>query len=335
MARRYNVKAGVIFSFLMAALASFPRFIRFDFPNLARSSTGFFYLFVGFFICWLVHHFFLLRQFDKPFFHHAADRAATSIFSCVIFLVVISSVFNIMDVAPVFRYRMTTYQVLSIRIFRAAIISGLTFFVVYYFRVTLNLERSRLENELLKQENLKAQLASLQEQISPHFLFNSLNTLSALSKEATVKEYILRMSEVYRYVLHYQERLEVPVKDELAFIQSYTYILEARFEEGLKVNINISQPAMERKILPFSLQLLVENAVKHNAISYQHPLVIDIYDRQESLVVENDFRPRDKVDRYSGTGLSNLAARYRLSAGKEMVIQENAGRFKVEIPFLS
>jgi LytS/YehU family sensor histidine kinase len=198
----------------------------------------------------------------------------------------------------------------------------------------LMLQHSRLENEYLKQDNLQAQLASLKQQISPHFLFNSLNTLSTLSHEQAVKEYILKMSEVYRYVLQYQEQNEVPVAEELAFIRSYIYILESRFEEGLKINVRVDAGNLNRKILSFSLQLLVENAVKHNSVSYRQPLLIDIYDLDGRLIVENDLRPRVTLDNHSGTGLYNLAQRYRLTAGKDILIFRDSAKFKVEIPFL-
>jgi LytS/YehU family sensor histidine kinase len=225
-------------------------------------------------------------------------------------------------------------QTFLVRVYRGIIVSSLTYFAVYYYRLLFLLQRSRLENERLNQENLYAQLASLREQISPHFLFNSLNTLSTLSHEEPVKEYILKLSEVYRYVLQYQQQNIVPVKEELAFVRSYVYILESRFEDGLKVNIRIDPHCLHRKILPFALQLLVENAVKHNAISYTKPLAIDIYDENESLVVENDLRARATTHGDYSTGLDSLAKRYRLTAAKEIVVMRNAAKFKVQIPFL-
>lgn len=337
MLKKYNIKAGLVFSFLIAVLSSFPRLIRLDFDILGRSSRNFIYFFTCLFVCWLIHNFFLLSGFTHPFLKHNTRRAIISILAGVFFIVLITYVFNVISVMPIVGIphdKMTIYQVLAIRLFRGAIISAFAFFAAYYFRMMTTLQRSKLENEYLKQENLKAQLATLKEQISPHFLFNSLNTLSTLSHETVVKEYILKMSEVYRYVLHYQEQQEVPVKEELAFIQSYTYILETRFEDGISVNVNVSPDKLNRKILPFALQLLVENAIKHNTISYQKPLVIDIYDHAGGIAVENVFRPRGTMDRQSGIGLNNLAQRYKLACGKDISISRNPDKFKVEIPFL-
>lgn len=337
MVKRYNIKAGVLFSIAISMLSSFPRLIRLDFTLFNVFLSSFVYMFSCTFACWIIHHYFLLTESLHTFLKNHIARAIASISLAVLFIVIITYSFNVVNVMPVAGIphgEMSVYQVLAIRLFRAIIISAFTYFVVYYFRMMMTLQHSRLENEYLKQENLKAQLASLREQISPHFLFNSLNTLSTLSQDSEVKEYILRMSEVYRYVLHYQQQHETSVRDELAFIQSYTYIMKARFEEGLKINISIASDKMEKKILPLALQLLVENAVKHNAISYQKPLAIDIYDKSDYIVVENDFRPKTVIEKKTGTGLNNLADRYRLTAGKEITITQSDARFKVEIPFL-
>ena len=338
MIKRYNVRAGLIFSVAISTMATIlPRIIRLEVDQPRLILNNFIYLWAIFFICWLAHHFFLLLDIGSGFFSH---RMATPVISiiCSVFLIgIFTNLFNLGTVIPINRnpgiglYR---GQILFIRLFRGVLISACTYFAVYYFRLMLILQQSKVENEYLKQGNLQAQLGSLRQQISPHFLFNSLNTLSTLSHDEAVKEYILKMSEVYRYVLHYQERTEVPVEEALAFIRSYIYILESRFEEGLKINIRVDRANCSRKILPFALQLLVENAVKHNAISYSDPLVIDIYDRNDALVVENDLRPRVALDASSGTGLSNLAQRYRLAAAKEILITRNTAKFKVEIPFL-
>lgn len=336
--KQYNIKTGIIFSILIGLLSSFPRLVRSDFDFLIGFVGTFVYIFCGIFACWLIHHFFLLNTTQHGFFKNRFAAGLLSIITGVIFMAGVSSAFNITGVVPVSplaNNKMTAYHLLSIRLFRAFIISAFTFFVVYYFRMAISLQRSKLENAYLKQENLQAQIASLREQISPHFLFNSLNTLSSLSGDNKVKEYILRLSEVYRYVLHYQEQNSVMVKDELDFIRSYTYIMESRFEDGLKINIDIPGEKLEKKIVPLALQLLIENAIKHNAISYRMPLVIDIYSSGEGIVVENDFRPKATIEKSLGKGLNNLSERYRLIAGKDIVITKSELKFKVEIPFLS
>ncbi|HWB93574.1 MAG TPA: histidine kinase [Puia sp.] len=337
MKDRYNIKAGLIFAIAVALLVTvLPRFIRLDLDQPLVVGLNFAYLTVIFLFYWINHHFFLLHL-RSGILSNRYLRAILSILCSVVIIGLMAWTLNIGSPFPIFKTAdgiPRRAQMIFVRSFRGLIVSALTYFAVYYYRLLFLLQRSRLENERLKQENLQAQLASLREQISPHFLFNSLNTLSTLSHEDAVKEYILKLSEVYRYVLHYQQKNMVPVSEELAFIRSYIYILESRFEDGLKVNIRLEPGCLNKKIPPFALQLLVENAVKHNAISYADPLAIDIYAEEGSLVVENDLRARMAVAGRQGTGLANLAKRYRLTAGKDIHIVREAAKFKVQIPFL-
>ncbi|MBS1606539.1 MAG: histidine kinase [Bacteroidetes bacterium] len=332
MLRQYNSKAGLIFAVTISTTATLlPRLIRLDADRLSLALLNFIYLTCAFFFCWMIHHAFLLKIRHRL-------TPLLSICCCVAGIAVITWALNITRLTPLNRFpdlELRRGQVLFVRMFRAVIIGAISWIAVYYFRLISLFQKSRLENEYLKQGNLQAQLASLRQQISPHFLFNSLNTLSSLSKETAVKEYILKMSEVYRYVLQYQDQRETTVAAELAFIRSYVYILEARFEEGLHIRIHVGAHVLDRRILPFALQLLVENAVKHNIISYTAPLSLFIYDRGERLVVENDLRPRTTMEAASGTGLHNLSQRYLLTTGKDICISRDESRFKVEIPLIS
>lgn len=338
MDRSYNIKTGLIFSVLISLLVIvLPKMIRLDMDQPCTVLINFIQIFTGVFIYWIIHHFFLIN-FSTGFLSHPVVKPILSIATSVAVIALLTWSFKATALFPVnggAGVAMPYGRLFPVRLFRACIGSSLTYFVVFYYRMQLVLRQSRLENAWLKQENLQAQLSSLKQQISPHFLFNALNTLSSLSHEATVKEYILNLSEVYRYVLRYQEKKEVHVQDELVFIHSYVYILKSRFEEGIKINIQVNADNLQRKILPFSLQLLVENAIKHNSISYRDPLSINIYDNSGSLVVENDFRPRTTMESPSGTGLHNLSQRYLLTAGKQILITRNDVVFKVEIPFLS
>ena len=338
MNHSYNIKAGLIFAVLMGFMTMvLPRIIRFDIDQPRIVFINFIHLLVAVFCYWLVHHFFLIRV-TAGFLSHPIVKPVSSILTSIIIIVFLTWSLNKTTSIPVKSnagFELTYRQLLFIRLFRACIISTLTWFVVFYYRVQLELRQSILENAYLKQENLQAQLSSLKQQISPHFLFNALNTLSSLSHEQEVKECVLNLSEVYRYVLRYQEKKEVQVQDELIFINAYVYILKSRFEEGVKINITVNADNLQQKILPFSLQLLVENAIKHNSISYSDPLSINIYDLNGAMVVENDFRPRTTMESPSGTGLQNLSKRYQLTAGRQIQITCNSSTFKVEIPFLS
>jgi len=335
MLHRYNVWAGLIFSGSIAVVATvLPKLVRFDTDQILTVLSSFLYIFGAFFFCWMTHHFFMLVRV-RPF--PPRIRAVVSILCSVLLISLVTRGLVTTGVMPLQRYYRVTVppeHVLAIRLFRGLVISTLTYFAVYYFRLQVMLRQTGHENEVLQRENLEARLATLIQQISPHFLFNSLNTLSTLSNEEVVKEYILRLSEVYRYVLHYQEQSSVRIRDEIDFIRSYMFILESRFEEGLKMNIRVRPESLNRKVLPFSLQLLVENAVKHNAVSYKNPLSIDVFDLDSKLIVENDLRPRFASHARSGTGLRNLGKRYQLSSGEDIRVSWDAHKFRVEIPFL-
>ena len=339
MNKSYNIRTGLVFSVTMGFIAVIvPRLIRMDADQPQTAVINFIHVFTAVLFYWWLHHFILIRV-TAGFLSHPFIKPVLSILLSILIIGCITWALNITNFIPISNGRMMLRprdaQFMAIRLFRAGIISALTYFVVFYYRMQLVLRQSRQENEYLKQENLQAQLSSLKQHISPHFLFNALNTLSSLSHEAVVKEYILKLSDVYRYVLCYQEKKKVKVEDELFFIQSYMYIIKTRFEEGINIRIAINPASLQQVILPFSLQLLVENAIKHNSVSYRNPLSIDIYDQAGELVVQNDLRPRHTMETASGTGLQNLSKRYRLAGGRDISITRTESTFKVEIPFLS
>jgi two-component system LytT family sensor kinase len=194
------------------------------------------------------------------------------------------------------------------------------------------------ESENLKKQNTNTQFQFLREQIKPHFLFNSLNTLSALIITDPIKAelYVEEMSTVYRYLLNKNEKALTTLKEELSFLDSYLLLLRVRFEKSLHVNINTSDQLQERLIPPFVVQLLIENAVKHNIISREHPLTVEIYtDEAGSLHVDNNMQLKSRPDPSENTGLANIRSRYALLNKEEgfKVITEN-NFFKVTIPLL-
>jgi two-component system, LytTR family, sensor kinase len=333
MLKGYNIKTGIIFSASIAALATVPRFIRLDFDNINIGIGSFAFLFINLFGNWLIHHFILQKSRTKK----SVITASIAIATGLVFTLTFTYLYKLVAALPLgilFSREMNTQQLTGIYVFRSLLISAFTFFVVYYFKMLFALQQSKLENEYLKQESLKAELASLRQQISPHFLFNSLSNLSSLSTDTNVKQYIIKLSDVYRYVLQFQEQNEVRLEQELAFINSYIYILQSRFEEGVSFSITISRQARNGKILPLAIQLLVENAVKHNVLSYTKPLQVNIYDKDGYIAVENNYRPKETLEKGSGIGLNNLCQRYRLFAGKEVIIEHTPDLFKVLVPLL-
>ena len=200
-------------------------------------------------------------------------------------------------------------------------------------------KKANMQSELLKQENLNSQLEALRMHIDPHFLFNNLNVLSALieknSKDAQI--FLERFADVYRYVLQYKKEELVALNTELAFISSYVFLLKKRFEEQCIINIDIPDQLSDKVCIPpLSLQMLVENAIKHNKVSEQQPLFIDIYmEDQDTLVVKNNYQPKQQAEEgLMHTGLENISKRYRYLSDRSISILQTAELFTVKLPLL-
>ncbi|WP_345245030.1 sensor histidine kinase [Nibrella saemangeumensis] len=204
-------------------------------------------------------------------------------------------------------------------------------------------QREQLEAELavhrLKQEMTEMQMRALQAQISPHFLFNSLNSLSSLITDDPDKaeQFVDEMSSVYRYLLQANERELTTVGTEIGFINSYYHLLKTRYGQGIHLDIAISDTVRERLLPPLTLQLLVENAVKHNIVSADQPLRIRIVtDKAESLTVSNNLqrKPNSKLNS-TQKGLLNIAEKYKLLNQPDIAIQETGDTFRVVVPLIA
>lgn len=203
---------------------------------------------------------------------------------------------------------------------------------------------SALENFELKvsmaemQEKLKdAQLESMRNQLNPHFLFNSLNSLSDLIYDDVEKadRFISEFARIYRYVLQMGNAELVRLSDELKFIESFVFLHKIRFKENLVYNQDISDACLNKQIPPFTLQILVENAIKHNEISRDHPLRIDIRDEGNNLLVMNSFRKRLDEEESTGIGQKNLGDRYRLLAQAKPRFEVQNGFYVASVPLIA
>jgi len=193
-----------------------------------------------------------------------------------------------------------------------------------------------LESEQLRNLNLQSQFQALKAQLDPHFLFNNLNTLTSIIEENSpiAVEFVNRLSKVYRYVLEYSNTVLTTLKNELDFLTSYLFLVEARFGKSVIVEMNISPAALNRHIPPMTLQLLIENAMKHNVISVQKPLYISIYNEKNTLVISNNLQKRKTVEPSTKVGLNNIIERYRLMDKKLPAIKEEADKYIVKIPLI-
>ncbi|UOE52540.1 histidine kinase [Mucilaginibacter sp. SMC90] len=195
------------------------------------------------------------------------------------------------------------------------------------------MQRSRLEIEQLKQVNLRAQVIGLQQQLSPHFLFNSLSTLKGLTPDETSKEFIMHLSTIYRYLLVSGERQIVTLSEELEFVKAYVFIQQKRFGKALEIQMEIPERYSCVKIPPLSVQLLIENAIKHNAFSHESPLQIVLHiDTNNYLAVINDRREKITPPEGLGLGLQNIRERYKLLLNAEIIVKAQPDRFTVFLP---
>lgn len=188
----------------------------------------------------------------------------------------------------------------------------------------------------LREQNLIFQNETLKNQVNPHFLFNNLNTLSSLiSNEVEIAGlFINRLSTIYRYILDNSSKLQVPLKEEIAFIKDYFYLHQIRNEGKIKLDIAVSTEEDAYQILPISLQLLVENAIKHNMATLTKPLAITIFIEDQNIIVKNNIQKMATQVISTKIGLKNLNERVKLTTGKEISVAELDGSFIVKVPLI-
>jgi hypothetical protein len=220
----------------------------------------------------------------------------------------------------------------------AAIFCTLVVVAIYetiYFKGELR--RSIEEKELLKRENLVGQLNALKAQVNPHFLFNSLNTLCAIIPEQPTLaiEFVQRLSKIYRHILEVKNAESIPLKDELEVLEAYAFMLKIRFGENLAIDIHVGEEKLNQRIVPLSLQILMENAIQHNIVSATRPLRIEVFSENGNLVVCNNLQKKNQSKESTGIGLDNIRNRYKLLGGKQVKVTEEAESFSVSIPLIA
>ena len=195
--------------------------------------------------------------------------------------------------------------------------------------------RSLAEVERFRKENAEYQFEMLKLQLNPHFLFNSLNTLSSLVHEDSMKaaEFIRKLSDVYRYVLENRNKELVTLKEEMGFIRAFSFLQGLRFQGMIEFEFDVSEQAMDRRIAPMTMQLLIENAVKHNVASSKHPLKISVYSLNDDLIIVNNLQPKEEQSGM-GVGLKNITSRYAFLTNRKVRISQEDRQFKVMIPLI-
>lgn len=214
----------------------------------------------------------------------------------------------------------------------------LSVLIAHIYRLLFYNQQVRLTNEHLLKVNAETRYEVLINQVNPHFLFNSFNTVNALihTNQQEAIRFINNMSDVFRYVLESSKQNLVTLREEMQFMNAYTEMLKGRYGNKLTVQFNTSQEAERLLLPPVAIQVLVENAVKHNVISAREPLRIDIFlDGQAGLTVANPIRGKKIAPYSTGIGLSNLNQRCSYLCGREITVRRSANEFSVTIPLIT
>ncbi|MEM6726428.1 MAG: histidine kinase [Bacteroidota bacterium] len=205
---------------------------------------------------------------------------------------------------------------------------------IYFF---FQLRQSVTETERLKRANVQAQLDTLKNQVNPHFLFNSLNTLATIIPEdpELSVEFVQKLSKVYRHILEFKDRKIISLQDELDCLNAYMFLLKIRFGENFRMNIDVDHELLQRQVVPMSMQILLENAIKHNIISNQRPLQVDVFvEGNTRLIMRNNLQKKNQVIDSTQTGLQNIRDRYTLLTQQKVDVIVTDKFFMVSLPLI-
>ena len=227
-------------------------------------------------------------------------------------------------------------QIIVMNIYGAAIL--LPMFSFYFgFKFLRAWRKADIESERLQKENTRSQMMNLKNHLDPHFLFNNLNILSSLiEKDSKLsRDYLDKFAEVYRIILKTEYSDLTLLEDELKLIESYIYLLSIRFKDSVHFDIDISRDALEKALPPLSLQMLIENAIKHNKATEDEPLSIKIHNVGNRIIIENNRQIKKYMQaERKGTGLENIKNRYSYFSDESVLIEDNEQRFSVSLPLL-
>ncbi|MDW3652017.1 MAG: histidine kinase [Bacteroidia bacterium] len=222
---------------------------------------------------------------------------------------------------------------IGIQIFLTVVIANTIHQIIFLVR---RWKEEAVKSEQLKKENVKARLRTLRNQISPHFLFNNFNTLYGLidQEPQQAKAYLHKLSELYRQVLAKRNEELISLEEELETLEAYLYLIRVRFPQDIEIELTLEEQKREYHIPPMSLQMLVENAIKHNAFDEDHPLKIHIEQRGDQITVHNSRQEKEDHTPSMGIGLENIDNRYQLLSDRSIKIEENPSSYRVIIPLL-
>lgn len=336
--KKYRLAAGTVISLFIAFLAFLPQITQGKDDNsviLANVLVIFIYALS----CWVFNSYMITAVTLPLGGNRRGLRPVLSfLFSVMlsyILLYLIRRCFSDSSILA-FRHGCGHRRILGAIIFRGFFMNAFLYFIAYILQLNTRTQQAMLENERLKHENLEARLHVLRQQLSPHFLFNSLGILNTLTEDPAVRKYIIQLSHIYRYLLAAHEGHLALLSKEIEFINAYLYIIKERFEDALEVTMDIDEDCLDKRLPPAALQLLIENAIKHNVVSVETPLFISVAASGGYVVVSNNVNLKlNDIAEANGIGLHNIAERYSLLSGKEMIIEHTTASFTVKLPLIA
>jgi two-component system LytT family sensor kinase len=287
----------------------------------------------------------LYAYFDKvlPYDTGIAKRIILQIVIMFIFIIIISQgilyvtthFFNIAKLNYLVKYEFTQLAIISGYVSQALFVVLLNVGHFTYYSLQ-KWRESALRASNLEKEKSQVQFDNLKNQLNPHFLFNSLTSLDSLIQEnpPLARDFLQQLSKVFRYVLKNKEKGLVSLETELTFIKYYVSLLKTRFGESLQVNFDIADESLDTQITPVTLQILIENAIKHNIINENNPLTIHIKNEGNTLLIENNIQKKKQVETSNGQGLMNLRTLYSFLSNREIEVSEKDAVFLVKIPLI-
>jgi sensor histidine kinase YesM len=250
------------------------------------------------------------------------------VYTCLIITIEIWTLEHVTSYQYAFREKLNFYEMACLITLFITTLYASTFFFISWRENLLKAER-------LEKATIEARFETLKNQVNPHFLFNSLNTLAGMLNETSEElEYVQNLSACLRNVLLSSGKSLVTLREELEFAKKYTYIQQKRFRNKLQIEFEIPDAYLLSEIPPLALQMLIENAIKHNIISSEKPLKIRVYVEENHLVVENNLQ-RKALDEQSGLGLENINSRYLFLGSEKISVEETADQFIVRLALLS
>lgn len=220
---------------------------------------------------------------------------------------------------------------------RGLYIFGFCFVLTWGIEKALFQQKAMTLISQLRQENFEAKFELLKQQVNPHFLFNSLNILKGMirTQNSHAEEYLIKLAEVYRYILQSNTKEYVAISEELTILDAYFFMLKNRFRDAITLNIQLTKEVQKTVMPPMAFQMLVENCVKHNVLTQTKVLKIDIFEENQYIVIKNNLQPKNSLDTSHKVGLQNLSHRYEFLGNKNILIDNDGQYFTVKLPIIN